>query len=206
MLLAIDTSTGTSVALIDPDRGVLAETGTDDAMRHAEAIGSYIREVLDAVNISSSAVRSVAVGMGPGPYTGLRVGIAAARAFALGLGRAWIPVVSHDAIARQWYDDGGSGPLQVVTDARRREFAYSNYRSAGDDGVPQRLGDPALAPRDAVPAFDAHRVDAARVSAASIGLVAVAARRADRLPIAPNAPLYLRSPDVTPSPGKKVSQ
>ncbi|HEY1105724.1 MAG TPA: tRNA (adenosine(37)-N6)-threonylcarbamoyltransferase complex dimerization subunit type 1 TsaB, partial [Agromyces sp.] len=89
MLLAIDTSTGTSVAIVDRDRATgdlrtLAETGTDDTMRHAEVIGGFIRDALATAGIDPASLSGVAGGMGPGPFTGLRVGIAAAHAFALG--------------------------------------------------------------------------------------------------------------------------
>lgn len=204
MLLAIDTSTGTSVAIVDPHRGVLAESGTDDTMRHAEAIGPYIREVLAAVGLHPHDLAGVAAGMGPGPFTGLRVGIAAAHAFALGIARPFTPVVSHDAIAWEWYRADGAGPVQVVTDARRREFAFTGYSGMGDDGVPVRSSEPALAPRDAVPDFAGARVDAVRVSAGAVGMIAAAAIAAGRGPLAGDEPLYLRSPDVTLSPVKQV--
>jgi len=206
MLLAIDTSTGTSVAVVDRT-GILAETGTDDTMRHAEVIGGFIRDALAAAGVQPSRLSGVAAGMGPGPFTGLRVGIAAAHAFALGVARPFVPVVSHDAIAWAWYRDGGAGALQVVTDARRREFAVSGYDGLDADGIPVRSGGPALAPRDAVPAARGIRLDAVRVSAGAVGMLAELAFSAGRLPLADDQPLYLRAPDVTPSAGiKKVRQ
>ncbi len=69
--------------------------------------------------------------MGPGPFTGLRVGIAAARAFAAGRGIPVHPVASHDAVAF-----GRTAPTLVVTDARRREVAWTTYEP-GDDGLPR---------------------------------------------------------------------
>jgi len=120
MLLAIDTSTGTSVAVVDRDAGILAETGTDDAMRHAEVVGDLIREALDAAGVRPGALSGVAGGMGPGPFTGLRVGIAAAHAFALGIAKPFVPVVSHDAIAWAWYraDARSAGSTPPSTRAR----------------------------------------------------------------------------------------
>ena len=204
MLLAIDTSTGTSVAVVDHDAGVIAEVGTSDPMRHAEVVGELIREALAAAHIGPSRLSGVAGGMGPGPFTGLRVGIAAAHAFALGIRRPFVPVVSHDAVAFTWYRDGGVGPMQVVTDARRREFAVSSYDGLDDAGLPVRSGGPVLVPRDEVPERDGTRVDTATVSAGGIGMVAELAFAAGRLPLTGNAPLYLRAPDVTPSAGKRV--
>lgn len=205
MLLAIDTSTGTSVAVVDRDGGILAEAGTRDTMRHAEAIGGAIREVMDRAGVRPVDLSAVASGMGPGPFTGLRVGIAAARAFALGIGRPVVPAVSHDAVALAWYADGGSGPLQVVTDARRRESAVSEYDGLDDAGLPVRLGMPRLEPRDAVPAPRGIRFDADTVSAGSLGMLAELGWAAGRLPLAGDEPLYLRAPDVTISAGKRVT-
>jgi len=206
MLLAIDTSTGTSVAVVDREGGVLAEVGTDDPMRHAEAIGAFIEEALQTARVTPRDLSGVAAGMGPGPFTGLRVGIAAAHAFALGIDRPFVPVVSHDAVALAWYRSGGDGALQVVTDARRRESAVSVYRTLDAVGLPVRTAGPALFPRDEVPAESATRVDAAVVPAGAIGLLAEIAFASGRLPLAGDEPIYLRAPDVTLSPSKRVSQ
>lgn len=211
MLLAIDTSTGTSAAVVDRDRADgalrrLAERGSADPMRHAEVVGSFIAQVLDEAGVAPASLSGVAVGMGPGPYTGLRVGIAAARAFAIGIGRPVVPVPSHDAVAWAWYRDGGTGPLQVVTDARRREFAISEYDGLDDALLPRRTGGPSLAPRDEVPAFSGTRLDAATVPAAAIGMIAELAFAAGRLPLVADEPIYLREPDVTPSAGKRVTR
>jgi len=209
MLLAIDTSTGTSVAVVDRDGAsgelrCLAETGTSDTMRHAEVVGGLIRDALAAAGARPADLSGVAAGMGPGPFTGLRVGIAAAHAFALGIARPFVPIVSHDAIAWDWYRAGGAGALQVVTDARRREFAVSDYDGLDDDGLPVRTGGPRLVPRDAVPGVRGSRLEATIVPAGAIGLLAELAFAARRLPLAADAPLYLRAPDVTPSAGKRV--
>lgn len=211
MLLAIDTSTGTSVAVVDRDGAsgelhCVAETGTDDTMRHAEVIGGFIRDALSAADVTPDRLSGVAAGMGPGPFTGLRVGIAAAHAFALGIGRPFVPVVSHDAIAWSRYRAGDIGPLQVVTDARRREFAISDYDGLDADGLPVRVHGPELVPREEVPAARGIRFDAALVSAGAIGMLAELAFAAGRLPLTADAPIYLRAPDVTPSAGKRVLQ
>lgn len=206
MLLAIDTSTGTSVAVVDRDAGVLAEVGTDDAMRHAEVVGDFIREAMRVAGVVPRDLSGVAAGMGPGPFTGLRVGIAAAHAFALGLDRPFVPVVSHDAVAWAWYRDGGVGAVQIVTDARRRESAVSGYAGLDDEGLPVRIDGPALFPRDEVPVVEGVRFDAGIVPAAGIGMLAELAYAAGRLPLAADEPLYLRAPDVTLSPVKRVSQ
>jgi tRNA threonylcarbamoyl adenosine modification protein YeaZ len=202
VLLAIDTSAGTGVAVVDRDRGVLAEAKEADTRRHAEVIGTLMQAVLDQSGVAVTDLSGVAVGMGPGPFTGLRVGIAAARAFALGIGRPIVPVVSHDAIAFGQVD-----PVVVVTDARRREVYWSAYGGTDEAGLPIREDGPGLtAPDDlslAVTNFGRYRrIDAAEVSAASIGLIAELLYLHKR-PFASSEALYLRSPDVTLSAGPK---
>jgi len=198
VLLAIDTSAGIGVAVVDRDRGVLAERASADTRSHAELVGDFIAQCLDESGIEVSQLSGVVAGMGPGPFTGLRVGIAAARVFAIGAGRPVIPVVSHDAVAF-----GEPGALLVVTDARRREVYVSAYSGTDDDGLPVRVEGPRLMkPDDVVTPEGYRRLDAATVSAASLGLLAEAMYAAGR-PFAANEPLYLRSPDVTPSVGQK---
>jgi len=192
VLLAIDTSAGTSVAVVDRDRGVLAEHSMEDTRRHAEVIGELIERALADSGVRPGELSGVAVGMGPGPFTGLRVGIAAARAFAFGAGKPVVPVVSHDAVAY-----GRTEPVTVVTDARRREVYWSAYGAPDETGLPRREEGPSLAAPADVPG-DRERLDAHWVSAASLGMLAEALYAAGR-PFAPDEPLYLRSPDVTMS-------
>ncbi|MFT4123454.1 MAG: tRNA (adenosine(37)-N6)-threonylcarbamoyltransferase complex dimerization subunit type 1 TsaB [Microbacteriaceae bacterium] len=196
MLLAIDTSAGSSVAVVDGEAGVLAERAVADTRSHAEAIGRLIREALEVAGVSAGRLDAVAAGMGPGPFTGLRVGIAAARAFALGIGRPVLPIVSHDAVAL-----GESGPLLVVTDARRRELYWSRYRGPDAEGLPVRVEGPALSRPEELPE-GVRRLDAPTVSAARLGLLAEALSAHGRPPAA-DEPLYLRSPDVTLSAATK---
>jgi tRNA threonylcarbamoyl adenosine modification protein YeaZ len=197
VLLAIDTSAGTSVAVVDAGR-ILGQADEPDTRSHAEAIGTLIEKALQRAGATPSDITAVVSGMGPGPFTGLRVGIAAARAFAAGRGIPVHPVASHDAVA---YDR--SAPTLVVTDARRREVAWSVYRDGQTDG-------PHLAhPEDlatVVAGYDAlERVDAAQISAASLALVAEQ-RLASGQPTGPDQPLYLRAPDVTaPHAPKRVT-
>ena len=202
MLLAIDTSAGTSVAVVDRDAGVLAERSSPDTRGHAEIIGRYISECLEQSGVAVTALSGVAVGMGPGPFTGLRVGIAAARAFAFGAGAPVVPVVSHDAIAF-----GLVEPTLVVTDARRREIYWSAYAGSDEAGLPVRVSGPALCKpaelEGAVPDFARYRrLDASQVSAASVGLLAEGLYVHKRA-FAGDQALYLRSPDVTVSSGPK---
>lgn len=207
MLLAIDTSAGTSVAVVDRDLGVIAEHGIGDTMRHAEVVGLLIQKCLGEADVEVSALSGVAAGMGPGPFTGLRVGIAAARVFALGAGKPVVPVISHDAIAYRQYREGHTGNLLVVTDARRREVYWSAYSGADAEGLPVRIAPPGLAkpaelhgPSFVYGAF--ARLDAATVSAGDLGMTAELAFASGRA-ATPDEALYLRSPDVTLSSGPK---
>ena len=211
MLLAIDTSAGTSVAVVDLTQGVIAERGVADTMRHAEVVGLLVEDCLREAQAAVGALSGVVGGMGPGPFTGLRVGIAAARVFALGAGKPFLPVISHDAIAYGRYLAGHAGGLLVVTDARRREVYWSAYSGTDDAGLPVRSDGPGVATPAVLLDEDwAHpelpRFDAATVSAGELGRVAVL-MLANRHPFAADEALYLRSPDVTMSAGpKRVSR
>lgn len=209
MLLAIDTSAGTSVAVVDRDRGVLAERSSPDPRGHAELIGTFIDECLREAGIHRSELSGVAAGMGPGPFTGLRVGIAAARTFALGLGRPVVPILSHDAIAFAAEQDASdqAGPMIVVTDARRRELFWSAYSGRDAAALPVRTAGPALTPAAELDHLVAQHpgavvLDGGLVSAAALGLLAEAMYSAGR-PFAADEAVYLRSPDVTLSAGPK---
>lgn len=220
MILAIDTSAGSSVAVVDRDGGVLAECTVADTRRHAEVIGSLIDEALGEAGVAPTALSAVVAGRGPGPFTGLRVGIAAARAFAFGAGVPCLSVGSHDAVAferlsaeagRTVATAGGrlDAPLVVVTDARRREVAYSAWSGLDDDGLPVLAAGPALArPADLDEATGASSSwsrtdpDTTAVSAAALGMLAERLFEHGR-PFAGAEPLYLREPDVTPSAGPK---
>lgn len=198
MLLAIDTSAGTSVAVVDRDAGILAERATDDTRGHAELIGVYIAECLDEAAISVAELSGVVAGIGPGPFTGLRVGIAAARTFAFGIGKPLIPVISHDAIAF-----GLQHPTLITTDARRREVYWSHYGRPDDAGLPVRISGPQLSKPDELRTPDgADRLDASTVSAGQLGLLAELMFVHGR-PFADPEAVYLRSPDVTMSNGPK---
>ena len=207
MLLAIDSSAGTSVAVVDADYGVLAERTVTDGMSHAEVIGDLLRDVIAESGAQVSALAAVAIGVGPGPFTGLRVGIAAARTFAAARGVPVLPLVSHDAVAA---DQDGPGPFVVLTDARRREVYWSAYDQTGT-----RVAGPGLArPADLDEAIRASRPEAVgwdRVTALFIPAWRLGSLAADRLRSGTgfdqDTPLYLREPDVTvPGAPKRVKQ
>lgn len=203
VILAVDTSLGTAVALIDPDGTRRAEAGTADPLGHAEVIGDLVRDVLREGG--SAGITHVVAGMGPGPFTGLRIGIATARAFALGRGVPVVPVPSHTAAALT-IQATVTGPFAVVTDARRREVAVTVFDGQDEDGIPRTIADTVL-----VRAADAdehlaglRRVDVTTLSAVDLARVGARALAAGRV-LAGEEPLYLRHPDVTlPGAPKKV--
>jgi tRNA threonylcarbamoyl adenosine modification protein YeaZ len=206
VILAIDTSLGSAVAVVDHDGLIRGEASSLNALGHAEIIGTLIEDALGQASVGPREITHVAAGMGPGPFTGLRIGIAAARAFALARAVPVVAVVSHDAAALAEFEADASGPIAIVTDARRREFAYTVYAGLAL-GLPVRESEPALAPRDdlgarlrrlAPTASPVRRVDVTAISAGALGRIAgrmIAAGTADEGATA--APLYLRSPDVT---------
>jgi tRNA threonylcarbamoyl adenosine modification protein YeaZ len=197
VLLAIDTSGASSAAVVGDDGLVVASLLDEDLRAHAEHIGPLLEAVLDAAG--RPHIDAVAYGVGPGPFTGLRVGMAAARTAALVLGAVELPVLSHDAVALAAVRRGAATPFVVVADAKRREHFTTVYRRLDAAGIPTRDGEPAVGPDDAVP--DLPRV----VGAADAALLGIAAalRRAAGIPPEPQEARYLRSPDVTVSTVRK---
>ncbi|WP_187977434.1 tRNA (adenosine(37)-N6)-threonylcarbamoyltransferase complex dimerization subunit type 1 TsaB [Mycetocola sp. JXN-3] len=215
MFLAIDTSTGTGVALVDGTGKIRASRVLEDTRRHVEVVGTFIQEVLSETGTAPAQVTAVAAGMGPGPFTGLRIGIAAARAFGQGAHIPVIPLVSHDALALEWYENGGTGELLVTTDARRRELYWSRYTGLDTDGIPVRVAGPSLDRPDDLDAAETarladgtaapHRVDAAGIPAGALGVLALRVQTTGREHAADEA-LYLRPPDIAAQgPRKRVS-
>ncbi|GHD80066.1 tRNA threonylcarbamoyl adenosine modification protein YeaZ [Salinibacterium amurskyense] len=202
MLLAIDTSAGTTVAVVAADGSVRAERNSLDTRKHAEVVGDFIHGALADAGVAVTDLTGVVAGMGPGPFTGLRVGIVAARAFAFGAGLPLLPVVTHDALAL-----GETEPVVVATDARRKELYWSTYEGSDAAGLPILVEGPALAPAaelaTSVPNFEHFALrDTEPVQATRLARLAHLLRENDR-PFAGEEALYLRSPDVTPSAGPK---
>lgn len=205
LVLALDTATPAvtaGVVRLGSGIEVLAARVTVDPRAHAETLTPNAVGALEDAGVGVSALDAVVVGCGPGPFTGLRVGMATAAAFGHALGIPVHGVCSLDAIAA-----GTTGELLVVTDARRREVYWARYR----DGV--RVGGPAVNAAADVPAgagavagspehaalFDLPRL--APVSPSVAGLVA-AVSDWDGEP-QPLVPLYLRRPDAKPSVAKR---
>ncbi len=149
LVLGIDSSDGVSVALCRGD-AVLARTDGVDPRRHAETLAPAIAWVLAEAGVDRRDLGAVAVGTGPAPFTGLRVGLVTARALARALGIPVLGVCSLDALARQAFDalgEAARGEVLAVADARRREVYVGRYRRAGDapDADVEALDGPAVA-------------------------------------------------------------
>ena len=138
IVLAIDTATPAVTAGVVADGEVVAERVSVDARAHAERITPNVLAALAEADLTMADLDAVVVGCGPGPFTGLRVGMATAAAYGHALGVPVHGVCSLDAIGGQT-----TGETLVVTDARRREVYWARYR----DGV--RIDGPAVsAPAD----------------------------------------------------------
>lgn len=122
IILALDTaSAATSVALVD-DGVILNSARHVDARRHAEVLAPMIAEV-----VAGHAVDAVVCGVGPGPYTGLRVGVASAQSLGLAWGVPVVGICSLDAIAHAARAEGVTGELIAALDARRKEVYWARY-------------------------------------------------------------------------------
>jgi len=209
--LAIDTSAGTTVALLRNGQ-VVAEANYDSQLGHAESIGTAIAEVLSAA--PEAQVISVVVGRGPAPFTGLRIGIAAAMMFAEGAKAQLSGVISLDAIALLELESNSnisaSSPLLVTTDARRKEVYYALYSGLNSHGVPIRVDGPAVIKPAALEEMLIDKnitpISATKpITAAAIAKLAEAQLRDGSLSHDVTA-LYLRQPDAVEGQfGKKVS-
>jgi tRNA threonylcarbamoyl adenosine modification protein YeaZ len=210
LVLALDTATPTLVAGLarrspSGDVEVLAERAVPSGTKHAELLTPAVAGVLADAGMGMSDVEAVVAGLGPGPFTGLRVGVVTAAAVADARGLPVVGVCSLDAI--------GSGPRTVVTDARRKEVYWAAYDDSGVrvDGPavvrPEELlqpgpfvGDARFAERLGAP------VEPVDVTTAGL-LRAASAQLADPSTAGPLLPLYLRRPDATPPTAiKAVSQ
>lgn len=138
LLLALDTATpAVTVALHDADAGrTLAASHQVDARRHGELLLPALDRVLREADHTAGDISAVVVGVGPGPYTGLRVGLVTAETFGAALGIPVHGLCTLDGIA---YASGLQGPFVVATDARRSEVYWARYADART-----RCGEPAV--------------------------------------------------------------
>ncbi|MDY6050410.1 MAG: tRNA (adenosine(37)-N6)-threonylcarbamoyltransferase complex dimerization subunit type 1 TsaB [Corynebacterium sp.] len=213
--LCVDTSTNdlvVGIVRLDPasptaEVSTLAETTERGLRSHNEHLVPLTLAALDAAGLTFADLDAVIVGVGPGPFTGLRVGMASAEAFGQACGIPVYGVVSLDAVRWAFQQAGGdlSGSLLVASDARRKEVYWARYVD-GDRVAGPHVDKPAvLADLDE----PVHQwvspielpVPGVRVEA-QITAAALAAAAGDvSAPPAPLQPLYLRRPDaVVPTP------
>jgi tRNA threonylcarbamoyl adenosine modification protein YeaZ len=207
LVLALDTATPTLVVGLArwsaDGTEVLAERAVPSGNRHAELLTPTIRAVLTEAGRGMADLDAVVTGLGPGPFTGLRVGVVTAAALGDARGLPVHGVCSLDAI--------GDGARSVVTDARRKEVHWAVYDDAGrrvaGPGVDRPEDAPVVEPVVGDVRFAerlGREVAAAEVTTA--GLLRAAAPLFGRPP-APLEPLYLRRPDAVPPAARKaVSQ
>lgn len=210
LLLAFDTATPAVTVALHDGAHVLAETAEVDARRHGELLLPSVDRVLREAGAELPEVTGLVVGVGPGPYTGLRVGLVTAQVFGSAHGIPVHGLCTLDGIA---YAAGLDTPFVVATDARRKEVYWARYADART-----RLGEPAVDRPAELPAdvaglpavgagaqlyetaFGQVRTDLPAHQSAA----ALAALAAERLAAGPDArggflpprPLYLRRPDA----------
>lgn len=193
LTLAIDTSTDVRAGLAR-DGVALVSRSVQNPRAHAEQLMPLIGGVLDAGGATLADVDALVVGVGPGPFTGLRVGVVTATTLGLTLRRPVRGVCSLDVVARQWADAGAPAAFAVVSDARRREVYWAVYeRGARVDGpfvtAPGELPDLPLAG----PGAYLVRGGVEGPTALDAGVMAA---HGGSLPDAGLEPLYLRRPDA----------
>ncbi|MFT3899447.1 MAG: tRNA (adenosine(37)-N6)-threonylcarbamoyltransferase complex dimerization subunit type 1 TsaB [Gordonia sp. (in: high G+C Gram-positive bacteria)] len=209
-ILVIDTATAavvTGVAVVaDETVSVRASRVVADQRRHAETLTTLMKECLDEAGWAAADLDAVVVGCGPGPFTGLRVGMATAAAFADALGIPVYGVCTLDALAATAADPRADS-LLVVTDARRREVYWARYSGGARVEGPGVMAPAALVeqlaglPIDVVAGVPSLLPDsgwsgvATTLDAAGLATVAKEAVVAGAAP-APLVPLYLRRPDA----------
>ena len=217
LVLAIDTSTPAVTAGVVALDGDGAETRGDrvtvDPRAHGELITPHALAAAEAAGVSLKDLDAIVVGVGPGPFTGLRAGMATAAALGHALGIPVYPVCSLDALAADVESDDA---FLVLTDARRREVYWAAYDAAGrrtdgphvqrpadiETGVKPAAGDGALLYADAL---DVQPIEPRFPSPAGLVKAARSALLASEPP-GPLTPLYLRRPDAAePAAPKRVT-
>ncbi|WP_340684725.1 tRNA (adenosine(37)-N6)-threonylcarbamoyltransferase complex dimerization subunit type 1 TsaB [Amycolatopsis coloradensis] len=216
LVLAIDTSTpAVTAGLVALDGDVLESRGdrvTVDPRAHGELITPHALEAVKAAGVTLRDLDAIVCGVGPGPFTGLRAGMATAASLAHALGIPAYPVCSLDAIAADVAP--GEAPFLVLTDARRREVYWAAYAADGSRTDGPHVERPAgLETTIKVAAGDGALLYADTLGVqpieprfpSPVGLVKAAREDFNKKP-SPLTPLYLRRPDaVEPAARKKVT-
>lgn len=212
LVLAFDTATPAVTAALHDGERVLAEHTTIDARRHGELLVPTIERVVGEAGAALRDVTAIVAGSGPGPYTGLRVGLMTAQGLATTLGVPAYGLCTLDAVA---YAGGLTEPFLVATDARRKEVFWARYadlRTRRDGPFVDR---PADVPVEGLPVVGAGaalypdilgKSDAPPYPYAGALAALAAERLAEGTPLDPARPIYLRRPDaVVPGAPKRVT-
>ena len=216
LILAFDTATPAVTVALHDDSGIVAHESAVDARRHGELLAPSIARVLSKAGASAARLTAIAVGTGPGPYTGLRVGLVTARAMSDALGIGVDGVCTLDIIAAQARHEAGHRPFLVATDARRREVYWARYSAEGE-----RLGEPQVSLPAELPAGQPIAGEGPRLHAgladkgetigprfpSAVELAQIAAEHVRQgVPPGLADALYLRRPDARePGPPKRVT-
>jgi tRNA threonylcarbamoyl adenosine modification protein YeaZ len=149
--LAIDTSGSfCSVALIT-EAGALHHRGSQGTGDHFERISQIVSELLDSVGVRASELSHIRIGVGPGSFTGLRIGMSFAKGLAMAAKVPLIGVCSFFGVARTLAAVEGTGPdgrMIVIADARREEVFLAEYLVSAS--VVQEVFAPRIAPTSEV--------------------------------------------------------
>jgi tRNA threonylcarbamoyl adenosine modification protein YeaZ len=221
LILAIDTSAVASAALVSDDalEGVVASFSTEDTRSHAEVLAPGIEDLLSEAGVTGQDIDAIVTGVGPGPFTGLRSGIATARTLAFVWDKPLYGLMSLDAVALEVAEStDAAAEFLVVTDARRKEVYWARY-SLADGQLPQLEDGPHVgfaADLPDLPAYgagaglysDVLRADpefsAEQPDALYLGQFALA-RLAAGGKLLDSTPLYLRESDAqVPGPRKRA--
>ena len=197
LVLALDTSTVVNVGLACGNQ-VLATATVADQMAHVEQLMPLVCECFDAAQVHAADLDQLVVGVGPGPFTGLRVGVVTAHVLGYVLRIGLRGVCSLDLLAAQ-FAGGSPGEFLVATDARRREVYWARYDSRGARVEEPGVSRPGDLPRLPVvgPAADLYPDQLFAVPGPRSIDPAVLATTGATLPEAGHEPLYLRHPDAT---------
>jgi tRNA threonylcarbamoyl adenosine modification protein YeaZ len=203
LVLGLDTATTVAVGLA---RGteVLQVAGLADRMAHVEQLVPLVQQCLRAADLRPADLDRIVVGLGPGPFTGLRVGIATAQVLATALGIGWHGVCSLDVLGAQHVRehrdrDQAGRDFVVATDARRREVYWARYTADGVRSDGPRVSPPGDVPRlpTVGPGADLYPDQLAAVPGPRTLDAGVLAAHGLTLADAGREPLYLRRPDAT---------
>ncbi len=213
LILALDTATeAVGAAVLDSTTdAVLGTAGFLGPAAHGEQLAPLVAQALELAGAAPRDLGAIGVGRGPGPFTGLRVGLVHAAVMGWALGIPVQGVCTLDVLAAQARAAGVPGPFLVATDARRREVYWARYDAAGVRVDGPHVGAAAGIPDRSLPAVGAgaakyadelvgHRAplhpDPAALARIAAGLVGAGVP-------GDLTPMYLRRPDATVSAGRK---